>query len=328
MSDQPVANAASPRQSAQPNQPQGARFSQGVLVIPNLWVEDTGTEHTVEMRLIPSDPLRFEVLGIDPPLPGKPADGAEPVTFTCNLCGETVTAPRAQVQDRETPACPHCGSSLRFRALMLVLSERLFGRTLTLPEFPDSPAVVGAGMSDSPSYAVELARKFDYTNTFFHTEPKLDITEIPEDWANRFDFLISSEVFEHLPQPVDRAFHNVFRLLKPGGVLIFSVPYKKHGATEEHFPELYDYRLEERNGRQVLINVTELGEHQEFTDLCFHGGEGFTLEMRLFSAPHLELLLREAGFEDIRFHRDEALDFGVAWGEVDWSLPISARKPT
>ena len=249
------------------------------------------------------------------------------VQFTCNLCGESVTAPLKHVRGRETPSCLICGSTLRTRSIILVLSQKLFDRPLTLPEFPHKPQTKGMGMSDCLTYATRLSQAFDYTNTFFHCEPRLDITNIPNDWKNRFDFIISSEVFEHVPPPVERPFQNTFQLLKPGGVLILSVPYKKHGPTEEHFPDLYDYRIEKREGTNILMNTTRHGEYQEFIDLCFHGGSGSTLEMRVFSVQHLELLLLQAGFEDICFHKEEFQRFGIDWTQLETSFPVSVRKP-
>ena len=249
------------------------------------------------------------------------------VQFTCNLCGEPVTAPLEHVRGRETLSCLICGSTLRKRSIILVLSQRLFDRPLTLPEFPHKPQTTGMGMTDCPSYAMKLSQVFDYTNTFLHREPRLDITSIPNDWKNHFDFIVSSDVFEHVPPPVECSFQNTFQLLKPGGVLILTVPYKKHGSTEEHFPDLYDYQIEKREGTYVLMNTTRHGEYQEFTDLCFHGGPGSTLEMRVFSEQHLESLLLQAGFEDIRFHKEEFPRFGVDWAQLETCFPISARKP-
>ena len=52
----------------------------------------------------------------------------------------------------------------------------LFGEGLPLPEFPCLPAVKGLGLSDQVSYAGTLAGKFDYTNTFYDREPRIDIT--------------------------------------------------------------------------------------------------------------------------------------------------------
>ncbi len=48
------------------------------------------------------------------------------------------------------------------------------------------------------------------------------ILEIPFD-ENTFDIVVSSEVIEHTPDP-GKAIHELFRVLKPGGILILSVP--------------------------------------------------------------------------------------------------------
>jgi 2-polyprenyl-3-methyl-5-hydroxy-6-metoxy-1,4-benzoquinol methylase len=52
------------------------------------------------------------------------------------------------------------------------------------------------------SIAQRLARKFDYVNTFFDGEPRFDITETHPDQYGTYDFIISADVFEHVPPPV------------------------------------------------------------------------------------------------------------------------------
>jgi hypothetical protein len=64
----------------------------------------------------------------------------------------------------------------------------------------------------------------------------------------------------------------------------------------------------------------------EFDHLTFHGGEGETLEMRVFSKSGLLRELARAGFEDIRIHADACEEFGIVWTQP-WSLPITARRP-
>jgi SAM-dependent methyltransferase len=56
-----------------------------------------------------------------------------------------------------------------------------------------------------------------------------DITSIPEPDAS-FDVILCSEVFEHLPNPLE-ALDEFFRLLKPGGKLILTAPF----ASLVHF---------------------------------------------------------------------------------------------
>lgn len=227
--------------------------------------------------------------------------------------------------DRERRSCNHCGSIVRWRQIIHLLSVELFGQSIALPEFPERPDIKGIGMSDWIGYAVPLANKCDYQNTYIHQEPKLDIITIDPALEGQFDFIISSEVFEHIPQPVSRAFDNVHRLLKPGGVLIFTVPYILTGQTIEHFPELYDYQLIETDGRYVLRNVTQTGVTQVFEDLIFHGGHGATLEMRLFSESSLIELFKQAGFQDININKEPYFEHGI-YSRYPVSFPLSVRK--
>lgn len=252
--------------------------------------------------------------------------GGETVSFRCNVCGNlNRDVPREVASNREAQSCGHCRSGLRMRAIVHQLSMALWGRSLVLPEFPRDPAIAGLGMSDWEGYAVPLAEKLAYVNTFYHQEPRLDITDIPEAMAGRHDFLISSDVFEHIPGfALDRAFRNSRRLLKEGGVFIFTVPFAKTGETREHFPRLHDFRIIETGGKRFLYNKTADGEEEIFDDLVFHGGDGMTLEMRMFSEPDLLRRLQQAGFASIRVDAGHVPEYGILW-PMDWAVPIVAR---
>ena len=277
----------------------------------HIWIERTG--NTAKNAATPSSARR-----ISPP----------PLRFRCNICGEDSSTTLADLE-REKPTCGSCGSTPRVRAIIRALSTELFrGESAALPDFPSWKEMRGLGMTDWIGYAEGLAEKFTYTNTFLHQEPRLDIgaDEMPPDWMGAHDFIISSEVLEHVLPPVSKAFDNILRLLKPGGVLILTVPYTLMPDSTEHFPELHDFSVVQEDGTSVLRNTTEDGEVQEFRNLVFHGGPGSTLEMRVFSENALLRLLREAGFEAIKVHREPDIVHGVWWPEP-WSLPISARKP-
>ena len=245
------------------------------------------------------------------------------LSFRCNICGRQASVRRTQL-GREIPSCNRCGSTVRFRSIVHVLSLELFGESLSLPDFPVRKEIRGLGMSDWDGYAAGFAEKFDYLNTYLHREPKFDITEVPASMEATLDFVISSDVLEHVPPPISIAFQNLRRVLKPEGVLILTVPYTKANETVEHFPELHQYKLTDSEGRQILTNRTREGIVQHFDDLVFHGGEGATLEMRVFSESSLLSGLQHAGFEKVRIHRAPDFHHGIYWNE-EWSLPISAR---
>ena len=192
-------------------------------------------------------------------------------------------------------------------------------------------SIRGLGLSDWEPYALRLADRFDYTNTHFDREPRLDITSA-EGHKGDLDFLIASEVFEHVAPPVDRAFRNAARLLKPDGVLIFTVPFgvEPQVDTIEHFPGLHEFHIDQgEDAAPALVNTTAEGEIQRFTNLVFHGGEGMTLEMRVFARRALLAELRAAGFGYVRVVRSGSREHGVYWPHP-WSLPIlaSPRGPS
>jgi SAM-dependent methyltransferase len=251
-----------------------------------------------------------------------PAPGS--LVFQCNICGQ-MSAVRMTALQRETHSCLACGSTLRWRSIIHLLSQTLFGRSIPLPDFPVRPDITGLGMSDWEGYALPLARKLSYQNTFYHQPPHLDITRLDSARVGTCDFVISTEVFEHIAPPIGLAFQNVWRLLKPGGSFILTVPYLKTGVTEEHFPHLHEYTLEETRSGYILKNRTREGTLETFEDLVFHDGPGATLEMRSFTEPSLLEELHKAGFGAIEVHQEPHFVHGIYW-QQDYNLPITARR--
>jgi SAM-dependent methyltransferase len=248
--------------------------------------------------------------------------------FVCNICSAAVRdCPDAHI-GREVRSCPHCGSTVRFRAVVHVLSTVLFGRSMPLREFPTDKSIVGLGMSDWDAYALPLAAKLSYTNTFFHRQPFYDVATGDNARSGACDFVVATEVFEHVAPPIDRAFVNAFDLLKPGGHLVFTVPWTTSDETEEHFPELNDYRIIGFGDESVLVNRTRDARYQLHTNLVFHGGDGETLEMRIFCRAALESHFARAGFIDVRVHGEDFATFGIIHKEPFPSPPFVASKPS
>jgi len=244
------------------------------------------------------------------------------VAFRCNLCGAANSSDLAALT-REASSCTACGSNVRFRAIARLVTLELLGGEIALCDAPVRKDLAGLGLSDADAYAVPLAAKFAYVNTWFHTEPRLDITNVPEVRFGQYDFVIASEVFEHVEAPIARAFHNARKLLKPGGKIIFTVPFSFDATTREHFPDLHEWNVAQIDARWRLTNRTAAGQEQIYTDLVFHGGPGATLEMRLFSCASLQREFAGAGFARVRIADEPYLPFGIHWPER-WSVPMVA----
>lgn len=243
--------------------------------------------------------------------------------FICNICGTSNVG--VEKFGREVASCTGCHSSVRVRALLAALSLELFGTVLKLSDFPVIKTIHGIGLSDAEDYARILEDRFSYRNTFYDHAPQFDVSVPHPEQFGTLDFLLSTEVFEHVRPPVEETFRHVSALLRPGGVLVMTVPYKPAGTTDEHYPELHDYATVALREGTVLVNRTPSGELQVFDNLVFHGGPGSTLELRVFSESGLRQALAGAGFEVVRFYGQDYPQFGIVHSET-WSLPLAARR--
>lgn len=210
------------------------------------------------------------------------------------------------------------------RAIAFLVVRHLRGSGGTLQTLGRSEHV-GIGLSDWIEYARHLERATRYQNTFYTREPKLDITNPPAHLAGSADFLIASDVFEHVAPPIEAAFRGAHQLLKPGGAIVFSVPYSLTGETVEHFPNLHDFSIHGTGTERTLLNRTADGQHEAFRGLSFHGGEGATLEMRIFSLPSLLAQCKAAGLHEPEIMQDVP-EYGILWPDP-WSHAMLIRKP-
>ena len=243
--------------------------------------------------------------------------------FICNVCGS-----RNQIAEAEfatEPASCACGSNVRTRALIHLLSMELFGRSLILADFPRLKSIRALGMSDKPCYASMLQEKFDYQNTFYDREPRLDFSKPHIDLYGTLDFVVSADVLEHVAPPVEATLTEVHRLLKPHGFLVATVPCSAGEVLREHYPDLHEYRVLPLGGAPVLVNRRRDGHLEVTGDLVFHGGAGATLEMRQFSAAALHQKLLATGFTDVRLFNENVPEFGILF-DHDVSQPLIAAK--
>lgn len=239
----------------------------------------------------------------------------------CLCCAATVPDPEAL--EREGSRCAACGaiSRDRYMALGVLAGLGLIARR------PGDRDAVAMGISDSLALSVALTRTFGgrYRNHQIHEEPFLDLCAVPASLRASADLVTCSDVLEHVPNPVGRAFAGLFDLLAPGGVAVLSVPHTLDEDHVEHFPVMPDARLEPVGGDYVYRGTDEHGAGREFHDLVFHGGRGETLEHRLFSSASFARHLGEAGFQEVHPLRRNFAALGASW--EPWSRVWLAVKP-
>jgi SAM-dependent methyltransferase len=245
--------------------------------------------------------------------------------YTCNITGKKFNLIEEE-KNREGGLV--FGYNCRFRAISYLFTKMLYQEVKILSKVPINKKIRGIGMRDS-SWSTICEEKYDYVNTFSDKETKLDIYDKADvDKFDNLDFIISSDVFQFLsPYPnIQIAFNNLYKMLKPSGFLVFSVPFV-YGEHQEYYPNLYDYKIVKHDDENVLVNTTRDGEHEVYNNLKFSGGGGKDLEMRMFTKKSLIKYLCDANFTDIEFHEpDEEMNkYGIFW-ENSCSLIITARK--
>ena len=154
--------------------------------------------------------------------------------------------------------CAKCNSTWRVRATALGV---LVGTGIPQAPFPEvNPNWFwrGVGTSDHMALAGALASRFDYTNSYYHRFPRLDLLNVSEEQRRQFGFVICSDVLEHVPPPADRALSGIADLLDDHGFAILSVPCGGQAVpTDEFYPGLaswteFEDRVEwvDTNGNQ------------------------------------------------------------------------------
>lgn len=158
-------------------------------------------------------------------------------SWVCTICGDLGSSPRGKTASvREGFACPNCRASLRYRnqaaAMLDAFAE---GRACSLKQalelrLFDHLAIYEAALRGP--FVNAFKGHGNYTRSYFwpDVEPGAihdgvrceDLTRLSFD-SERFDLVLTSDVFEHVFEP-QTAFREVYRVLRPGGLHIFSVP--------------------------------------------------------------------------------------------------------
>jgi SAM-dependent methyltransferase len=224
--------------------------------------------------------------------------------WKCVLCAYQNSDHRKP--SREKSNCMNCGSTWRARAVALNVLIQLGYPPQSYPEIKSDWSRVGLGISDDVAIASVIPTKFLYSNTYYDAFPSLDIRKIPKTALYGFEFVICSDVLEHIDVKLADAVKGVSRLLKPNGFAVLSVPVVKNSRRNEFYPKLSTFKIE---GGKVFWEDTEGSFHIDRKPE-FHGGRGQNLAFREFTEMGFEGLLLKNGFQTVSRGSTSA-EFGV-----------------
>lgn len=156
----------------------------------------------------------------------------------CSLCGHRgLFKFQGKRSVRSDYACASCSADVRHRDLAAVILDE-FGRGLytSLAHLVRDERFKATQIYE-PSLRGPFVKYFrklpSYVQSYFWPDvplgelhngvPCQDLRQLTFE-ENTFDLVVSSDVFEHVFEP-DRAFEDIFRVLRKGGVHIFAIPF-------------------------------------------------------------------------------------------------------
>lgn len=202
----------------------------------------------------------------------------ESIKGQCNICGWKGEFSLPE-REREGVMCRNCSSTSRNRAVVYVLGQLMKQAGHPVFEWPKNKSLKILESSARGSYPVMFADKFDYYATEFdpakiaegtHPREFADFQKLHYD-NNTFDFVIASDVFEHVRKDED-GYKEILRVLKHGASFILTVPYDHNRAS-------------------TIVRVDTSGETDiHLLEPEYHGGGGHTLTYRNYGRDLLSLL--------------------------------------
>lgn len=160
---------------------------------------------------------------------------AYPERVQCNICGWSGRRFLSDIWHKHV-LCPKCRLDVRHRLLLASFQHlpgtsytRIIDRRSMLHFAPES--FIRTLLQGRLSHYVTA----DYLRG--DCALKLDMSAMPEIRDASFDVLIAMDVLEHVPD-YRRALREVYRILTPGGVAIFTVPQKDNLAITYEDPSI------------------------------------------------------------------------------------------
>lgn len=162
----------------------------------------------------------------------------------CNICGTEQTFKKVHRSLREGYQCAVCKSSLRYRGqATAILSAFSQENAKTLRALCDEPYFKTISIYEPGTigpFRKHFAPLDNYTQSFYWEDVlpgaykegvQCQNLEKLTYSSNRFDLTVTSDILEHVRRPF-QAFSEIFRILKPGGYHIFSIPITLPGTEK------------------------------------------------------------------------------------------------
>lgn len=168
--------------------------------------------------------------------PVRPALISTGFEAACAVCRTTARFERGDAPSREGYSCSTCGATLRYqgqaRALLALYPEVEATAIVDLVAHPSFRTVTIYEPGELGPFRQFLGPLSGYQRSTF--TPDIGLGEVVGGLRNQdlqqltyrsrsFDLVLTSDVMEHVRHP-DRAWAEIYRVLRPGGAHVFSIP--------------------------------------------------------------------------------------------------------
>ena len=186
---------------------------------------------------------------------------------SCTICGYSGSFEKKAPSFREGYQCQSCKASLRYQGqASAIVSVYGANHAFTLQELINEGRFQSLSIYE-PGVAGPFRELFssvlDYKNSFYWDDVALGKTregiecqslEELTYYDERFDLIVSSDILEHVRKPWV-AFAEIFRVLKPGGSHVFSIP------LHLPMPTFTKYRVDTTTEEDIHIEDYDMRRH-------------------------------------------------------------------
>lgn len=168
----------------------------------------------------------------------------------CAVCGKRIGFLAFTENLRESGGCPQCGSSNRQRQMAWMLRRELGLPMAGALKLPTEVAIYNTE-ANGPLHAMLKGHRNYECSEYWGDKAQYgdrvdgvrneDLQALSFADAS-FDVVLSSDVLEHVPQPY-QAHREIFRVLKPGGRHVFTVPYGEASLCDDVRATLQDGKI-------------------------------------------------------------------------------------
>lgn len=163
----------------------------------------------------------------------------------CNICGSENFR---EFNGREDAVCTRCGSFERTRLFWLHLSSHDIKHDARILHLAPERCIYDLlkGRVAPGNYIVADIEPRNYN--FAPDTVKIDLQQLDYFPSNEFDYILHNHVLEHVPCNYTYTLFHLHRMLKPGGLHLFSVPFMR-GKFDETYQDIGDEARIKRFGQ-------------------------------------------------------------------------------